>query len=256
MSILAPEGEGSLLKVSGLSAYYGELRALGNITFEIDRGQILSIIGANGAGKTTLLKSIMGMMSRGHAARTTGRIEFRGRRIDTLATERIVNAGVTMVPEGRRLFSNLTVEENLLTGAYVKRCRAKIRELLDDVFELFPNLADRREQIVSRMSGGEQQMVAIGRALMSDPELVLFDELSLGLAPMVVDDIYEKVRTIHDRGVTSIIIEQDVSRAMSVASRVFVILEGGLVLEGSPEELSDDDVTAAYFGSHVGKAGP
>ncbi len=252
MSILAPEGEGALLNVSGLSAYYGELRALNNITFEVQRGEIYSIIGANGAGKSTLLKSIVGMMRRGQAAHVTGRIEFRGRRIDTMETERIVNAGVTLVPEGRRLFPRLTVEENLLAGAYIKRCRKRANELLDDMFELFPILAERREQVVSQMSGGEQQMVAIGRALMSDPELILFDELSLGLAPVVVDDIYERVQAIHERGLTAIIIEQDMKRALSVAGHVFVMLEGRLVLEGSPQALGEEEVTAAYFGSDVG----
>ncbi len=255
MSILASEGEGALLRLSGLTAHYGELRALANVTFEVARGQILSIIGANGAGKSTLLKSIMGMMNRGRTARVTGRIEFRGRRIDALPTDRIVNAGLSMVPEGRRLFASLTVEENLLAGAYLPRCRAGLRDRIDELFALFPRLAERRGQIVSRMSGGEQQMVAIGRALMSDPELVLFDELSLGLAPLVVDDIYEKVRAIHDRGVTSIVVEQDVKRALSIADRVFVMLEGALVLEGAPDALSEEAVTAAYFGSDVGAAG-
>ena len=254
MSILAPEGEGALLRVSGLSAYYGELRALNNVTFEVQRGGIYAVIGANGAGKSTLLKAIVGMMRRGQAAHVTGRIEFRGRRIDAMATERIVNAGVTMVPEGRRLFPRLTVEENLLAGAYLKRCRKRAGELLDEVFALFPILGQRREQIVSQMSGGEQQMVAIGRALMSDPELILFDELSLGLAPVVVDDIYRRVRAIHERGLTAILIEQDMKRALSVAGHVFVMLEGSLVLEGSPQTLGAEQVTAAYFGSEVGNA--
>ncbi len=254
VSILAPDTDERLLRVSGLSAYYGELRALNNISLEIRSGEICSIIGANGAGKSTLLKSIVGMMQRGHAAKTNGRVEFRGRRIDALPTERIVNAGITMVPEGRRLFTRLSVEENLMTGAYLPRCRSKMRDLLDDVFTLFPMLADRRAQVVSQLSGGQQQMVAIGRALMSDPDLVLFDELSLGLAPVVVDDIYQKVQDIHQRGLTAVVIEQDMKRALSVADHVIVLLEGRVVLEGSPGELTEDQVTAAYFGSDLGAA--
>ncbi len=248
MSILAPEDDGPLLKVAGLSAYYGELRALTNIGFEIERGEILSIIGANGAGKTTLLKSLVGLMNRGRLARIEGRIEFEGRAIEHLATEDIVNAGIAMVPEGRRLFSRLSVQENLMAGAYLPRCRADLKERLDEVYALFPILAERRRQIVSEMSGGEQQMVAVGRALMSSPELILFDELSLGLAPFVVDDIYQKVSQIHDRGVTVIVIEQDMKRALGVASQVFVMLEGQVVLEGKPTEFTEEQVSAAYFG--------
>ena len=254
VSTLAPENPDRLLRVSGLSAYYGELRALNNITLEIRSGEICSIIGANGAGKSTLLKSIVGMMQRGQAARTTGRVEFRGRRIDNLPTERVVNTGITMIPEGRRLFSRLTVEENLMTGAFLARCRPRMRELLDDVYTLFPVLEERRSQVVSQLSGGQQQMVAIGRALMSDPELILFDELSLGLAPLVVDDIYQRVRELHQRGLTAIVIEQDMKRALSVADNVFVMLEGRVVLQGSPQDLTEEQVTAAYFGSDIGTA--
>ena len=249
MSILAPEADGPLLRVAGLSAFYGELQALTNIGFEIERGEILSIIGANGAGKTTLLKSLVGLMNRGRLARTEGRIEFEGRAIEGLATEDIVNAGIAMVPEGRRLFSRLSVQENLMAGAYLPRCRSGIKDRMDEIYTLFPVLAERRRQIVSQMSGGEQQMVAIGRALMSSPKLILFDELSLGLAPYVVDDIYRNVSQIHEQGVTAIVIEQDMKRALAVASHVFVMLEGHVVLDGKPDELSEEQVSAAYFGA-------
>jgi branched-chain amino acid transport system ATP-binding protein len=154
-----------------------------------------------------------------------------------------------MVPEGRRLVSRMTVEDNLLAGAFLLRARSGIARRLAEVYELFPKLRERREQVVSQMSGGEQQMVAIGRALMSSPRLILFDELSLGLAPVVVDEIYRKVRDIHAQGVTCVVIEQDMKRALAVASHVCVMLEGSIVLEGSPRSLTEEEITAAYFGT-------
>jgi branched-chain amino acid transport system ATP-binding protein len=238
-----------LLRIAGLSAYYGELRAIYDIALDIRAGDILAIIGANGAGKSTLLKSIVGLMNRGAAAHIRGRVEFRGRRLDTLETEAIVDAGVTLVPEGRRLFPRMTVEDNLRAGAFLPRLRPAADKRLAEIFGLFPKLRERRRQVVSEMSGGEQQMVAIGRALMSSPSLILFDELSLGLAPAVVDDIYRKVREIHAKGVTCVIIEQDMRRALAVANRVCVMLEGAIVLEGTPADLTEDTITAAYFGS-------
>ncbi len=247
----ARDGKRPLLTVANLSAYYGELRALFEVTFQVVAGEVLSIIGANGAGKSTLLKSIVGMMNRGRAAHIEGVIDFRGRRLDRLDTEKIVEAGVTMVPEGRRLFARLSVEDNLLAGAFARRCRENAPNRLKEVYDLFPRLGMRREQIVSEMSGGEQQMVAIGRALMSSPEVILFDELSLGLAPVVVDDVYRNVRRINERGVTCIVIEQDMKRALAVANHVLVMLEGRVVLEGRAGELSEAQVTTAYFGSSV-----
>jgi branched-chain amino acid transport system ATP-binding protein len=240
------------LAVNGLSAYYSELRALYDVSLTVDSGQIVAIIGANGAGKSTLLKSIVGMMSRGAAAHMQGEIEFNGRRIDQLSTDDIVDLGVTMVPEGRRLFSRLSVEDNLLAGAYSKRCRPTARQKLDEIYALFPQLRDRREQIVAQMSGGEQQMVAIGRALMSSPRLILFDEISLGLAPAVIEEIYKRVRAIHSQDVTCIIVEQDMRRALGIADAVSVMLEGSIVLQGAPAALTEEAVTAAYFGTSIG----
>jgi branched-chain amino acid transport system ATP-binding protein len=249
VSTSAPERGAPLLQVAGLSAYYGELRAIYDIGLAIPEGDVLAIIGANGAGKSTLLKSIVGLMNRGAAAHIRGRVEYRGRRLDTLTTEQIVDAGVTLVPEGRRLFARMTVEDNLLAGAFLPRLRAGAPRRLQDIYRLFPRLRERRGQLVSQMSGGEQQMVAIGRALMCEPSLILFDELSLGLAPLVVDDIYEKVREIHARGVTCVIIEQDMKRALAVASHVCVMLEGSIVLEGAPGTLTEAQITSAYFGT-------
>ena len=238
-----------LLSIAGLSAYYGELRAIYDVALDIRQGDVLAIIGANGAGKSTLLKSIVGLMNRGQAAHIRGRVEFRGQRLDRMGTEQIVDAGVTLVPEGRRLFARMSVEDNLRAGAFLPRLRANADRRLAEIFNLFPRLRERRAQVVSQMSGGEQQMVAIGRALMSSPQLILFDELSLGLAPSVVDDIYRKVHDIHAGGVTCVIIEQDMRRALSVANHVCVMLEGSIVLEGKPGELSEAEITAAYFGA-------
>jgi branched-chain amino acid transport system ATP-binding protein len=249
VSTSAPEAAPPLLEIAGLSAYYGELRAIYDIVLSIPEGAILAIIGANGAGKSTLLKAIVGMMNRGAAAHIRGRIELRGQRLDRMSTEQIVEAGVSLVPEGRRLFARMTVADNLLAGAFLPRARANLVPRLAEVYELFPKLRERREQLVSQMSGGEQQMVAIGRALMSSPRLILFDELSLGLAPVVVDEIYRKVRDIHAQGVTCVVIEQDMKRALAVASHVCVMLEGSIVLEGSPSSLSEAEITAAYFGT-------
>jgi branched-chain amino acid transport system ATP-binding protein len=249
VSTSAPEPPAPLLEISGLSAYYGELRAIYDISLGIAQRDILAVIGANGAGKSTLLKSIVGLMNRGAAAHIRGRIQFSGQRLDLLRTEQIVEAGVTLVPEGRRLFARMSVEDNLLAGSFLPRLRATMQQRLDRVYQLFPRLGERRAQLVSQMSGGEQQMVAIARALMSEPKLVLFDELSLGLAPNVVQAIYDKVQEIHDSGVTCVIIEQDMKRALSVATHVCVMLEGSIVLEGSPRELTEEQITAGYFGS-------
>ncbi|MCU0868628.1 MAG: ABC transporter ATP-binding protein [Burkholderiales bacterium] len=238
-----------LLSIVGLSAWYGELRAIWDVSLDIHAGDVLAIIGANGAGKSTLLKSITGLMNRGAAAHTRGRVELGGRRLDALDTGQIVDAGVTLVPEGRRLFARMSVEDNLLAGAFLPRVRPLAQRRLAEMYRLFPKLAERRLQVVSQMSGGEQQMVAIARALMSQPRLVLFDELSLGLAPAVVDDIYRKVAEIHAQGTTCVIVEQDMKRALAVANRVCVMLEGAIVLEGTPATLSEAQITAAYFGT-------
>lgn len=247
------DGRQAILAVEGLSAWYGELRALFDLSFDVSPGEVVAVIGANGAGKSTLLRSITGMMNRGKTAHITGRIECMGRMLDKLGTEKIVETGVTMVPEGRMLFQRMTVVENLLVGAYLPRCRDTRQEKLDEIFDMFPRLAERRNQPVSQMSGGEQQMVAVGRALMSSPSVILFDELSLGLAPIVVEEIYRKVREINERGVTCVVIEQDMRRALSVADHVLVMLEGRIVLAGAPKDLTEDEITAAYFGTSGAK---
>jgi branched-chain amino acid transport system ATP-binding protein len=247
------EGRYPILVVEGLSAWYGELRALFDVAFTANPGEVVSIIGANGAGKSTLLRALTGMMNLGRTARIEGRIECQGRRLDKLRTEAIVDSGVTMVPEGRMLFPRMTVAENLLVGAHLPRARPLARQKLEEIYAFFPRLAERRNQRVSQMSGGEQQMVAIGRALMSEPSVILFDELSLGLAPIVVDDIYGKLRQINASGVTCLVVEQDMRRALSVADHVLVMLEGRIVLDGAPAALSEAEITGAYFGARQGR---
>ncbi|MBV9890583.1 MAG: ABC transporter ATP-binding protein [Rhizobacter sp.] len=237
------------MRVTSLAAWYGELRAIYDISLELAPGDVLAVIGANGAGKSTLLKSIVGLMSHGARSHIRGSVEFDGLRLNRLTPEAIVDAGVALVPEGRRLFARMSVEDNLLAGAYLKRCRPAIPQRLSEVYALFPRLAERRRQVVSEMSGGEQQMVAIGRALMSSPRVIAFDELSLGLSPAMVDEIYRKLATIVASGTTAIIVEQDLKRALSACTRFCVMLEGSIVLEGRPGEVSEDAITAAYFGA-------
>ena len=258
MSTSAPEFPSAsppVLRVASLAAYYGELRAIYDISLELQRGDVLAIIGANGAGKSTLLRSLVGLM--GHEGRTSirGAIEFEGQRIDHLRPDEIVDAGVTLVPEGRRLFTRMTVEDNLMAGAYLARCRPTMAARLKEVYALFPRLAERKRQPVSEMSGGEQQMVAIGRALMSSPRLIAFDELSLGLSPATVEEIYRRLARIIQSGATCIIVEQDLKRALSACTRFVVMLEGSIVLEGRPGEVDIETITAAYFGSAAEKSG-
>ncbi len=243
-----------VLRVTSLSAYYGELRAIYDISLELQRGEVLAIIGANGAGKSTLLRSLVGLMGHGSRTRIRGTIEFNGQRLEALSPDRIVDAGVALVPEGRRLFTRMSVEDNLLAGAFLPRCRPAMGAKLEEVYTLFPRLRERRRQVVSQMSGGEQQMVAIGRALMSSPQLVIFDELSLGLSPAMVDEIYKNFKRIVAGGTTTIVVEQDLNRALANCTRFVVMLEGGIVLEGRPGEVSVDEITAAYFGTGPGHA--
>ena len=252
MSTSAPE---PLLRITSLAAYYGELRAIYDISLELHPGDVLAVIGANGAGKSTLLKSLAGLMSHGERSHIRGAIEFDGKRLDKLPPEQIVDAGVALVPEGRRLFARMSVEDNLLAGAYLPRCRPQIPARLEEIYTLFPRLRERRGQIVSQMSGGEQQMVAIGRALMSSPRLIAFDELSLGLSPAMVDEIYRNLATVIERGAAAILVEQDLKRALDACTRFCVMLEGSIVLEGRPGDVSVDAITAAYFGTTVRTAG-
>ncbi len=228
-----------LLEVSSLNAYYGDFQALFDVSLHAGKGEAVAIIGANGAGKSTLLNAISGNV------KTRGAIQFNGEALAGLKPWNIVTRGVTLVPEGRRLFSSLSVEENLLMGAYARKGTDWTLTL---VYELFPKLKERARQQVTQLSGGEQQMVAIGRALMSNPSLLMCDELSLGLAPVIVQDIYATLAKVRERGVTLIVVEQNVQQAMKFADRVYCFQEGHVTLEGEAAKLTADQVSAAYFG--------
>ncbi|MFY2822489.1 ABC transporter ATP-binding protein [Ruegeria sp. MALMAid1280] len=235
-----------VLQTCGLTAHYGDFQALFGIDFEIHEGETVAIIGSNGAGKSTFLRSITGMLD------TTGQdITFLGRPVGGTAAHRLVKQGLAMVPEGRRLFPSLTVEENLLIGAYG---RSGSEWTLETIYDLFPILAERRHHGGTDLSGGQQQMVAIGRALMSNPKLLLCDEISLGLAPIVIKDIYEAVPKIKAHGATMIVVEQDVNQAMAVADRVYCFQEGHVSLTGKPGDLTREQISAAYFGLEDGEA--
>ena len=235
-----------ILTTTGLTAFYGDFQALFGIDFEIHAGETVAIIGSNGAGKSTFLRAITGML------KTPGQnIRFLGRDVGDAPAHDLVRAGLAMVPEGRKLFPSLTVEENLLIGGYG---RSGTDWTLEAIYDLFPILAERRRHGGTALSGGQQQMVAIGRALMSNPKLLLCDEISLGLAPIIIKDIYEAVPKIKSHGCTMIVVEQDVSQALAVADRVYCFQEGRVSLTGRPGDLTRDQISAAYFGLDGGEA--
>jgi len=230
-----------MLETRDLTAFYGDFQALFGITFVLNEGETVAVIGANGAGKSTFLKAIAGLMPRPAAA-----VRLDGRDIGALPAYQIVKFGIALVPEGRRLFSSLSVEENLLVGAYGRRAGGPWD--LDGVYRLFPVLRERRNTPSTALSGGQQQMVAIGRSLMSNPRILLCDELSLGLAPIVIRDIYAALADIKQRGTSVVLVEQDLVHAMSVADRAYCFQEGRVSLSGRPAELTRDAIHAAYFG--------
>jgi branched-chain amino acid transport system ATP-binding protein len=230
-----------LLSVENLRSYYGDFQALHGVTLSVKKGQVLSLIGTNGAGKSTLLKSICGLV-----VKKTGGISWKGESIINFSASDLMKRGIALVPEGRRLFPSLSVEENLVLGGQVARPGPWS---LSSVYELFPILKSKKHEPCTSLSGGQQQMVAIGRALMSNPELILLDELSLGLAPIVIKDIYEQLPRITSDGMSAILVEQDVTRALSAASHFICIQEGRVTLEGAPKSFSRDQISAAYFGT-------
>jgi branched-chain amino acid transport system ATP-binding protein len=230
-----------LLSIENLDAYYGPFRALFGVSLRVEGGETISVIGANSAGKTTLMKSILGMVRTG-----AGAIHFKGAPLLGLETHVIARLGISMSPAGRRLFPSLTVEENLLAGGQSKR---KGIWSLARVYSMFPALEERRRQPATLLSGGQQQMTAIGRALMSNPDLILIDELSLGLAPIVIKDIYSALPRITEAGTSAIIVEQDTAQALAASGRVYCLRGGRVVLQGKPADLTRDSISAAYFGA-------
>jgi branched-chain amino acid transport system ATP-binding protein len=230
----------ALLTVDGVSVFYGNFRAIDHVDIAVAAGEIVSIIGANGAGKSTLLKAIIGQ-----ADRVEGSIAFDGADIVGRTTRDIVASGIMLVPEGRRLFPSLTVEENLQLGRDVGR-KGEIG--FDDIWKQFPALAERRRQKAGSLSGGQQQMVALGRALLANPRLLLCDEISLGLAPLVVNELYTLIPRIKARGIGILIVEQDIERSLTVADRFYCLLEGKVSLTGRPKDVSRDLVMKHYFG--------
>jgi branched-chain amino acid transport system ATP-binding protein len=236
-----PERSASpLLDVRELTAFYGDFQALFGVSLTVARGEVVAIIGANGAGKSTLLKSIAGLMPARRDA-----IVFDGEPIGDRPAHRVVARGIALVPEGRRLFPSLTVEENLLIGGQTRRAGPW---RLERIYDLFPRLAERRGLPSTALSGGEQQMVALGRALMSNPKLLLCDEISLGLAPIVIRDIYARLPSITAEGISLVIVEQDIAQALAAASQVYCLQEGRVAFAGAAREATREAVAAAYFG--------
>jgi branched-chain amino acid transport system ATP-binding protein len=234
----------AMLEVRGIDAFYGDLQALWGVSITVNQGEIVVLVGPNGAGKSTLLRAIVGL----HRP-AAGGILLDGKAIHTIAAHRIVERGIVLVPEGRRLFGSMTVLENLEVGAFTAKARGEKDKTLRRVFEIFPILAERQKQVAVTMSGGQQQMLAIGRALMGLPRLLIFDEPSLGLAPIIVENIFEVVRTVNQSGVTVLLVEQNVHAALELANRAYIIEQGRVVGEGTGSELlTDENVRQAYLG--------
>jgi|TergutMp193P3_1026864.scaffolds.fasta_scaffold02860_11 branched-chain amino acid transport system ATP-binding protein len=233
-----------LLSVSDLVIHYGAIQALRGISFEVAQGEIITLIGSNGAGKSTTLNAISNVIKK-----TTGKVFFDGKDITALPPDKIVAGGLVQVPEGRRIFANLSVRDNLEMGAYVRKDKIGIRKDMEMVFELFPRLKERFHQIGGTLSGGEQQMLAMGRSLMASPRLLLLDEPSMGLAPILVDEIFAVIRRINNAGTTILLVEQNAYKALGIAARAYILETGKIVKSGLASQLMKDDaVKAAYLG--------
>ena len=234
----------ALLEVKDLQVYYGVICALKGISFEVNEGEIVSLIGANGAGKTTMMQSVVGIIPK-----KSGSVIFDGKDITKTPCHKIVQLGMTQVPEGRRIFQELSVYENLMMGAYTVRNSQQFKEDLESVFERFPRLAERRNQIAGTLSGGEQQMLAMSRALMIRPKLLMLDEPSMGLAPILVDQIFEIIKELNKQGTTILLVEQNANKALEISDRAYVLETGSISLSGTGIELaSSDEVRKAYLG--------
>ncbi|WP_324664400.1 ABC transporter ATP-binding protein [Haloarcula sediminis] len=233
----------ALLEVDSIDVSYGNVQVLWDISFSVERGETVALLGANGAGKTTTLKSICGDLTP-----TAGEVRYKGENIGGTPFEEVVEKGIAHVPEGREIFTDSSIRENLELGAYVDR--SKMEDQLAEVYEIFPRLEERADQRAGTLSGGEQQMLAIGRGLMSDPDLLLLDEASLGLAPVLVDDVFEAIERINEQGTTVLLVEQDIYNALRVADRGYVIKTGKMTLSGTAAELAEDErVAESYLGA-------
>ncbi len=234
----------SFLTVQDIDVFYGPAQTLWGVSFEAQRGKLVCLIGANGAGKTTTLKAITGVVPI-----SSGTITYDGQVISGRPVHEIVDMGISLVPEGRQLFPKMTCEENLFIGSYLKRTRGKRNQRLEWIYEMFPRLKERRNQRAETLSGGEQQMLAIGRGLMQDPKLLILDEPSLGLAPVLVQDIFATVRKLHDEGLTVLLVEQNVHQALQIADYAYVLENGRIIMEGSGQEMAaNPQVKEAYLG--------
>jgi branched-chain amino acid transport system ATP-binding protein len=234
----------ALLEVKDLSVYYGVICALKGINFEVGEGEIVSLIGANGAGKTTTMQSVVGLIPK-----KSGSVIFDGKDITKQPCHKIVHLGMTQVPEGRRIFQELTVYENLLMGAFSQKDKSSFKQDIEDIYQRFPRLAERRNQIAGTLSGGEQQMLAMGRALMSHPKLLMLDEPSMGLSPLLVDQVFEIIKDINKSGTTVLLVEQNAGKALAISDRTYVLETGQIVLSGTGAELaSSPEVRKAYLG--------
>ncbi len=234
----------AMLEVKDLEVYYGVICALKGISFEVNEGEIVSLIGANGAGKTTTMQSVIGLLPK-----RAGSVTFNGMDITKTPCHKIVHAGMTQVPEGRRIFQELTVYENLMMGAYTNKDQQKFKEDLETIYTRFPRLAERRNQIAGTLSGGEQQMLAMGRALMCHPKLLMLDEPSMGLSPLLVDQVFELIKDINKDGTTVLLVEQNAGKSLAISDRAYVMETGKIVLSGTGAELAASEmVRKAYLG--------
>ena len=234
----------AMLTVENINVYYGVIHALKDISFQVNEGEIVALIGANGAGKTTTLQTVSGMLSA-----KSGSIRFRDQEISRMPEHKIVKQGISHVPEGRRMFSNLTVLENLKMGAYTRKDKQEINNSLEMVYERFPRLKERTRQLAGTLSGGEQQMLAMGRALMANPRILLLDEPSMGLSPLLVSEIFDIIQEINKQGVTILLVEQNAKKALSIANRAYVLETGRIVKEDDAQALLHDEaIKKAYLG--------
>ena len=234
----------AMLEVKNLSVFYGVIQAIKDISFEVNEGEIVTLIGANGAGKTTTMQSIMGLIPP-----KSGTITYEGHNITKMPTHKIVNLGMTQVPEGRHVFQELSVYENLLMGAYSKTDKVQIKRDIEEIYTRFPRLGERKSQIAGTLSGGEQQMLAMGRAMMCHPKLLMLDEPSMGLSPLLVDQVFEIIKDYHKQGTTILLVEQNAGKSLAISDRAYVLESGKIALSGTGEELAQsDEVKKAYLG--------